>query len=36
MLPIESNPLDFIIPPGVVIDETNALVFEENQIDTVS
>jgi hypothetical protein len=35
MLPDESNPDDFIVPPGVVIDDTNALVWEDHQIDTV-
>ena len=35
MLPHESNPPEFIIPDGVVIDMTSELVFEENQVDTV-
>lgn len=35
MLPQEENPETFQVPRGVVIDNTNALVFEENQVDTV-
>jgi hypothetical protein len=35
MLPHESNPPEFIIPPGVTIDMTSELVFEEKQVDTV-
>lgn len=35
MLPHESNPDEFIIPPGVTIEMTNEFVYEENQVDTV-
>ena len=35
MLPHESNPPEFIIPPGVTIDMTTELVLEKNQVDTV-
>jgi hypothetical protein len=35
MLPHETNPDRFIIPPGYTIDHTNALVNEEQQVDTV-
>jgi hypothetical protein len=35
MLPHESNPPEFIIPPGVTIDMTTELVFEYKQVDTV-
>ena len=35
MLPHESNPIEFIIPPGVVIDVSSVLVNETNQVDTV-
>ena len=35
MLPQESNPDKFNIPPGVFIDNTMTLVDEANQVDTV-
>ena len=35
MLPHESNPPEFVIPPGFTIDMTTELVKEENQVDTV-
>lgn len=35
MLPHETNPSRFIIPPGYTIDATNALVEEEKQVDRV-
>lgn len=35
MLPVESNPPDFVLPPDFISDATNILVFEENQVDAV-
>jgi len=35
MLPEETNPDEFIIPPGVIIDTTMYLVNEELQVDTI-
>lgn len=35
MLPHETNPGKFIVPPNHTVDDTNALVYEENQIDVV-
>jgi hypothetical protein len=35
MLPREVNPTDFKLPPGFVVDNSNSLVYESNQVDKV-